>query len=447
MPTTKKGNLLVIDDEKDLLNLLSKTLELEDYVVHKAETGKHGLKILAEQPVDVVLTDIRLPDQSGLELVGIIRQKYPYIQTICLTAFGRISDGVKAIQSGAFDYLVKGDDNARIIPLVARAMEKSRLVSRLQRLEAQLGKAKGFETIIGNTPALKNSIELAKKVARTDTTVLLTGETGTGKEVFAQAIHQHSQRNQEEFVAINCSAISKELLESELFGHAAGAFTGANKEKKGLLEAAEKGTLFLDEIGDMEYTLQAKLLRTLEMGTYFRVGDSRERKMDVRIIAATNRDLRKEIEQGQFREDLYFRLNVFEIRMPSLQERKEDIPLLARHFLDTLGPRLNPGIQTISPALDEALKQHVWKGNVRELKNVIERALILAEGTELHPHHLHHTFKTTPSTAGTTLRDMEKEHIQRMLLEQGGNKTQTAQALGIGLTTLYAKIKEYGIEP
>lgn len=442
-----KGSLLVIDDEKDLLNLLAKTLELEDYTVWKAETAKKGLKMLAENPVDVVLTDIRLPDQSGLELVGIIRQKYPAVQVICLTAFGRIADGVLAIQSGAFDYLVKGDDNNRIIPLVARAIEKSRLISRVRQLETQLEITKGFDAIMGTSASLRKAIELAKKVSRTNTTVLLTGETGTGKEVFAQAIHQASPRANEPFVALNCSAISKDLLESELFGYASGAFTGAVKEKKGLWEVAEKGTLFLDEIGEMDISLQAKLLRTLEMGTYFRIGDSRERKTDVRVITATNRELQAEIESGRFREDLYFRLNVFEIRLPNLQERAEDIPLLAVHFLKTLGPRLNPSIQSLSSACLDALKVHRWKGNVRELKNVIERALILAEGSQIELHHLPISLGSIPQeeNKGSSLKEIEKAHIRRVIAQMGGNKTRAAQELGIGLTTLYAKIREYGL--
>jgi two-component system NtrC family response regulator len=321
------GKILIIDDEEKLNQLLGRILGLEGYEIFQAFNGKSGLDILKNQEIQLVLSDVKLPDINGIILTEEIKKLYPHVEVINLTAYGTIADGVKAIQKGAFDYITKGDDNDKIIPLVAKAMEKAFLQKRVKELEQKIASNYTFESIIGESTAIKQVIDLAKKVSQTDTTVLLLGETGTGKEVFANAIHHQSKRNLQKIVALNCSALSKDILESELFGHKAGAFTGALKDKKGLFEEANHGTLFLDEIGELSLELQAKLLRVLETGTFIKVGTTETIKVDVRIIAATNRDLKTEAEEGLFRLDLFYRISVFFIKMPSLKDRIVDIPL------------------------------------------------------------------------------------------------------------------------
>jgi len=315
-------------------------------------------------------------------------------------------------------------------------------------LEQQVGKRYTFDAILGNSPLIAAAIALARRVAPTDATVLLLGETGTGKEVFAQAIHHASKRVAKPFMALNCSAFSKELLESELFGHKAGAFTGASKDKRGLIEEANLGTLFLDEIGEMHIDLQAKLLRVLESSEFIKVGDIKSTRVDVRIIAATNRDLQQVVEQGGFRDDLYYRLNVFTIPLPALRDRKKDIPLIADHYLHFFSRKGGKRIEGISKDFLDHLQQHEWKGNIRELKNIIERAVILADGPMLTVQNLPSELQITGLRAGGPLSafdlaSVEKLHIQRVLNHTRGNKTEAARLLNIGLTTLYRKIEEY----
>jgi two-component system, NtrC family, response regulator len=401
--------------------------------------------------VDVIICDVKLPDADGVEAVGKLREKAPHAEIILLTAYGNIPDGVKAIKNGAFDYITKGDDNDKIIPLVARAAERVELQKRIAQLEARVGKRYAFDSIIGKSASIRHAIALAKKVADTGTTVLLTGETGTGKEVFAQAIHQESGRRLKPFVAINCSAFSKELLESEIFGHKAGAFTGANKDKKGLIEEAQDGTLFLDEIGEMPFELQAKLLRVLETKEFIKVGDTKTIKVDVRIIAATNRDLSVEVRNGHFREDLLYRLNVFTIELPALRQRKEDIPALIQYYLDVFVVKTNKKSLTLDPAVLPLLQAHEWKGNIRELKNVLERAVILADSALLPEHlpldiQLSSPHSTPHVLSAFDLASVEKLHIQRVLNHTHWNKAEAARLLNIGLTTLYRKIDEYGLQ-
>jgi two-component system NtrC family response regulator len=327
--------VLIIDDEEKLRNLLARIIGLEGFEVLQASDCKTALKKLEQFEIDVILCDVKLPDGNGVELAKKIKDKNHVTEIILLTAYGNIPDGVQAIKNGAFDYITKGDDNNKIIPLLYRAIEKVDLAKRVQQLEKQLDHKHSFDRIIGKAKSIQKAIGLARKVAETDTTVLLTGETGTGKEVFAQAIHRESNRSKQNFVAINCSAFSKELLESEMFGHKAGAFTGATKDQKGLFEEANNGTIFLDEIGEMAVDIQAKLLRVIETGEFLRVGESKSTKANVRIIAATNRDLQKEIEQGHFREDLFYRISVFQIHLPPLRERVMDIEPLTQHFLQS----------------------------------------------------------------------------------------------------------------
>ena len=444
-----KPTVLIIDDEKDIRGLLERILRLEGYEVAQAETGAAGLKALEKQEFHTVICDVKLPDAHGVELLPRIKKIQPLCEVILLTAYGTILDGVQAIKDGAFDYITKGDDNKKIIPLVNRATEKAMLQYRVRELEAKVGGQVFFSEIVGKSPELKRAIDLARKVAPTDATVLLNGDTGTGKEVFARAIHSGSLRKSQPFVAVNCSALGKDLLESEMFGHKSGAFTGATHDKKGLFQEADKGTIFLDEIGEMDLALQAKLLRVLETGAFLRVGETKETKVDVRIIAATNRDLKAESEKGQFRSDLFYRLSVFQIQLPGLQQRREDIPLLANHFIRLFIARMNRKMMEMSPEFEQVLLQHHWKGNIRELKNIIERAVILSDGPQLTPETLPIDFLQDEPLAGDSplsLQAMEERHIRKVLAHAQGNKTRTAEILGIGLTTLYRKMEEYGIE-
>lgn len=434
---------------------MARIIGLEGFEVLQAGDCKSGLKKLEQQDIDIVLCDVKLPDGNGVDMAAQIKSKYPHIEIILLTAYGNIPDGVQAIKNGAFDYIVKGDDNNKIIPLIHRALEKASLSLRVEKLEKQLSKKYSFEGIIGHSKAIKNAIDLAQKVAVTDTTVLLTGETGTGKEVFAQAIHQASGRSSKNFVAINCSAFSHDLLESEMFGHKAGAFTGATKDKKGLFEEANNGTIFLDEVGEMALDLQAKLLRVLENGEFIKVGESKVTKTDVRIIAATNRDFKKEIESGHFRQDLFYRLSIFQINLPSLRERIADVEELSLHYLKQFALKTNKKIQGASDEFISLLKMHNWPGNIRELKNVIERSVILENNSLLTPSSLpvEIQYPENMATAGGekilsafSLASAEKIHIQKVLNHTGGNKTETAKLLNIALTTLYRKLEEYKIQ-
>lgn len=448
--TMQEASILVIDDEEKLRSLLARIIRLEGFTVTEAGDIKSGLKLLEKNHADVVLCDVKLPDGSGIDVVSHIRQHHPCTEVILLTAYGNIPDSVQAMKNGAFDYITKGDDNDRIIPLLNRALEKVQLQKRVRVLEQQVGHRYGFDNILGSSPLIKEAILLARKVSPTDTTILLLGETGTGKEVFAQAIHHGSKRSSKPFTALNCSAFGKDILESELFGHKAGSFTGATKDKKGLLEEASGGTLFLDEIGEMPIDLQAKLLRVLETNEFIKVGDTKPTKVDVRIIAATNRNLQQEVTEGKFREDLFYRLNVFTISLPALRDRKKDIPILADHFLKLYAQKINARVNSMGREFLQHLERHDWKGNIRELKNVIERAVILADESELTvsnlPADMQHHISTTPGTLSAfDLASVEKLHIQRVLNHTKGNKTETAKLLNIGLTTLYRKIEEYGL--
>lgn len=443
------ATILIVDDEERLRKLLAQTLNLEGFEVQEAATCKAALKKLDQQEPDAVLCDVKLPDGSGVDLVRSIKSYHPLVEVVLLTAYGNIADGVQAIKNGAFDYITKGDDNTRILPLMYRATEKSQASRRVMAIEAQAGTST-FDTFIGRSRSLLDAIELGKKVANTDATVLLLGETGTGKEVMARAIHVASCRHAKSFVAINCSAISKDLLESELFGHLAGAFSGAIRDKQGLFQVAHQGTLFLDEMGEMPGDLQAKLLRVLENGEFFRVGDTKPSHVDVRVIAATNRDLKKESENGRFRSDLYYRLSGFGIRLPALRDRSEDIEALARGFISVFSARMKKEVATIDPAFFAALVQHEWPGNIRELKNAMERSVILMDMNSLTiadlPVELQVTTGTGPhQLSGFSLASAEQLQIRKVLHHTGGNKTEAARLLGIGLTTLYRKIEEYHI--
>ena len=446
------SKILIIDDEVQIRTLLTRMMELEGYDVCQAGDCRAALKQLELQNPDVVLCDVFLPDGNGVDLVLAIKKAAPNVEVILLTAHGNIPDGVQAIKNGAFDYITKGDDNNKIIPLISRAVEKARMNVRLEKLEKKVGQTYSFDSILGESKVLKDAVSLAQKVSGTDVPVLLTGETVTGKEVFAQAIHYSSKRARQNFVAVNCSSFSKELLESEMFGHKAGSFTGALKDKKGLFEEANNGTIFLDEIGEMAFELQAKLLRILETGEYIKIGDTKPTRVNVRIIAATNRNLSQEIVAGRFREDLFYRLSVFQIHLPPLRERAGDIRLLAKAFIKSFAEQLARPVVEIAPAFLEALDSQPWKGNIRELRNVIERSMIVCESGYLDIADLpfdiqnaHYEHSNDSSPGSFELSAMERRHIARVLEYTKGNKTEAARLLKIGLTTLYRKIEEYKI--
>lgn len=447
-----RNKLLIIDDEPQLLRLLSRMMELEGYTVLAASNRKIALQLAEEEQPQVVLCDVFLPDGNGVDMINELKKLLPYAEVILLTAHGNIIDGVQAIKNGAFDYITKGDDNNKIIPLISSAVCKAEKNKLLSISEFGEETTFSFENIIASSPAMQQTVVQACKVAATDVPVLLTGETGTGKEVFAQAIHNESLRNKKRFVAINCSTISKELLESELFGYKAGAFTGAQKDKKGLLEEADGGTLFLDEIGEMPFPLQSKLLRVLEDGSFIKVGATRLQKVNIRLIAATNRDLNDEIRKGNFRQDLFYRLSVFHIHLLPLRERQEDIEPLMNLFIQKFSPLFGHRNITVSPAFLRALMNHSWNGNIRELRNIIERSMIVCSENVLILENLPVEIQRANQQANESdfmdfdMATIERKHIIRMLEYTNGNKTEAARLMKIGLTTLYRKMEEYGIE-
>ena len=443
------NKILIIDDEPTIRMLLSRILELEGYEVLKAKDRATALYILNKQEVQVVLCDVFLPDGNGVDMVQELQPLAPNAKIILLTAHGNIPDGVQAIKNGAFDYIVKGDDNRKIIPIVSRAMDAIAAEQKQQSKKKDVRvNTVTFGNIVGKSPALAHVISQASKVAATDVAVLINGETGTGKELFAQAIHNASHRSAGAFLALNCSAFSRELLESELFGYKEGAFTGAVKDKRGLLEEANHGTVFLDEIGEMALELQSKLLRVLETGEFVKVGDTKTTRVDVRIISATNRNLKEEIANGRFREDLYFRLSVFRIELPPLRQRREDILLLAQHFAERFSKQIGCPVPALSPDAKSLFLSYPWPGNVREMMNTMEHALIVCDSEvtrEDLPIDMLSDESSTQADDSLDLKSVERNHIIKVLHHTHGNKTETARLLKIGLTTLYRKIEEYGI--
>ncbi len=442
-------DVLIVDDEREMRQMLSRLLRIEGFNTKESSTAKEGIEQFNKHSFNCVLCDVKLPDGYGVDLVKDFKRINPHTEVVLLTAYGKVNDGVTAIKNGAFDYLLKGEDNDRIIQTVTNACEKSALNIRIEELQGKLSGGIRFSDIIGESESIKEIIELARKVATTDTPVLITGETGSGKEIFARAIHSGSNRSGCVFLALNCGSFSRELLESELFGYRAGAFTGAVKDKKGLIEEASGGTLFLDEVGEIPLELQSKFLRVLESGEYFRIGDTSPKLADVRLITATNRDLAKESDEGKFRSDLYYRLSAFQISLPDLNSRKEDIILLADFFVKQISAKLKKNVLGMTDEFKELLVNHYWKGNIRELRNVIERACILEDSETLTVESLPLEFKLQSSghiqTDTTTLAKAEENHIRRVMQQTNGNKPKAAKLLDIGLSTLYMKLKEYNI--
>jgi two-component system NtrC family response regulator len=448
-----EGTILLIDDEASLRRVVARVLEFEGYTVWQEGNAQRGLETLRQHEAEVlvILCDVKLPDAHGVELLPRLRALAPLAEVILLTAYGTISDGVRAMKEGAFDYLTKGDSDDQLLVIVERAMEKARLQRRVAELEKQVGAQHSFDSMIGASPALQRAKSLAERVAPTEAAVLLEGPTGSGKELFAQAIHQASPRRHKPFVAVNCSAFPKDLLESELFGYRKGAFTGANTDKKGLFEEANGGTLFLDEIGELDISLQAKLLRVLEAQEFHKLGDSKPTKANVRLVAATNRNLRAEADLGHFRADLYYRLSVFVVPVPPLNARREDIEPLADYFLHFYAAKLRKRLRGMDAEFLRLLRGYDWRGNVRELKNVLERAVILADEEVLTTDTLPTEFQLqAPDPAevaatGRSLWAVEKRQIEQVLQEVAGNKTEAARQLGISVKTLYRKLQEYGL--
>ena len=450
-------SILVIDDKESMRQMLAKTLESEGFEVDTARDGERGLDKAKEKRFDLILTDLKLPKMDGLEVLSSIKDLDPEVAVIVMTAYGTIETAVQAIKQGAFDFLTKPFDVDHLHVLIQRALENRRLLAENILLREELAHNLGFTEIIGKSEKMKEVTRLVKKVAYSDTTVLLLGESGTGKELFARAIHGLSPRKSGPYVAINCAAIPRELLENELFGSERGAYTGAVTRKMGKFEIAEKGTIFLDEIGDLDIALQAKILRVLQEKRFERLGGTKTINIDVRVIAASNFDLKKAIEKKDFREDLYYRLSVFPIPIPPLRERREDIPELADFFIRKYCLEMKKEKKALSKEALSLMDKYHWPGNVRELENTIERAIILCEGKKILPEHL---AIRLPSNSEIRLREgaglkevsqyaqaeAERAMILRVLNQTRGNKRKTAEILKIDYTTLFEKIKKYNID-
>ena len=449
-------SILVIDDKESMRQMLAKTLESEGYEVDVARDGEVGLDKAKEKRFDLVLTDLKLPNMDGLRVLSSFKDLDPEISVIVMTAYGTIETAVQAIKQGAFDFLTKPFDVDHLNVLIQRALENRRLLAENVLLREELAQSLGFTEIIGKSEKMKEVTRLVKKVAPSDTTVLLLGESGTGKELFGRAIHSLSPRKNGPYVAINCAAIPRELLENELFGSERGAYTGAVVRKMGKFEIAEKGTIFLDEIGDLDIALQAKILRVLQEKRFERLGGTKTISVDVRVIAASNFDLKKAIEKKLFREDLYYRLSVFPISIPPLRERREDVPELADFFIRKYCLEMKKENKSLSTDALNLMDKYLWPGNVRELENTIERSIILCEGKKILPEHL---AIRLPSNSEIRLREgaglkevgqfaqseAEKAMILRVLTQTRGNKRKTSDILKIDYTTLFEKIKKYNI--
>lgn len=445
-----KFTILVIDDEKNIREGLSMALEDEGYDVITAEDGKKGLEKALYDSVDLIITDLRMPLISGEEILKKVVTEQPSIPVIVLTGHGTVELAVEAMRIGAYDFLTKPLDLDRLFRLVKRALENRALVLQKKELEERLEKSTSIENIIGNSSAIRKVFDEIKKVSPTKATVLITGESGVGKELVANAIHNFSQRRDKPFIKVHCAALAESLLESELFGHEKGAFTGAIERKRGRFELSNKGTIFLDEIGEINQNIQVKLLRVLQEKQIERVGSSEPIDVDTRIIAATNKDLEKEMKEGRFREDLYYRLNVVHIFIPPLRERREDIPLLVDFFVKEFSNENGKMISSIEPKARNAIYNYDWPGNIRQLRNCIESAVVMTSDNILHFEDLPFKEKAESEVIkipiGSSLEKAEKEIIIKTLNHENNNKKRACDILGIGRKTLYRKLKEYNIE-
>jgi two-component system response regulator AtoC len=448
-----EGNtVLVIDDEASMRHMLRLVLEKEGYRVFEAAGGDEALSLLAKEDITIILCDIRMPGMDGLAFLRAVRDRNIDGTIIMMSAYGTVDTAIECLKAGAYDYISKPFKPDEVKLTLRKAEEKLRLQQENVVLRRELGRQKNGGTIIYRSAIMEKVMVLIGRVAEVNTPVLITGETGTGKELVARALHQQSPRRKKSFVAVNCGAIPPGLMESELFGHARGAFTGAVQQKEGLFEAADGGTLFLDEIGELPMELQPKLLRVLQEGEVRRVGENRSRQVDVRVIAATARDLRKAADQGGFRDDLFFRLAVVEIHIPPLRERREDIPLLAEYFISGIATREGRPAPALNPEVEEALTGYPWPGNVRELANYMERTMIFSRGSTLDlealPGEIRREDRSSQedfSLKKASAR-LEKEYIRKALTATEGNRTQAAKLLEISLRNLLYKIKDYQLE-
>ncbi len=447
------ATILLVDDEAAHLKTLEKLFAREGHDVLCASDGQQALDLLRANSVDLIITDVMMPEINGLELLQLARTLRPEVEVILMSAFGTVEIAVQGMKEGAYDFLTKPIKRAAILKASQKALERQALISENRALRAELAKVRagdgGGTLIVGQSVALRSALDLSRQVASSDANVLITGESGTGKELFARLIVEHSERSDQPLVTVNCAALPESILESELFGYERGAFTGANQRKIGRFEAADGGTLFLDEIGDLPFSMQAKLLRVLQEGTFERLGSNTPVKVDVRVLAATHRDLEAAMREGEFREDLYYRLNVIHITAPPLRRRPEDVPLLAEHFLTRYAAKNGREISGVSPEALDALAGHSWPGNVRELENVIERAVVLDRDGLIHTDDLPaHIASAQPASEprhilvplGTPLEEIERMVITETLEMTGGNKKLAAKLLGIAARTIYRKL-------
>jgi DNA-binding NtrC family response regulator len=447
--------ILIVDDEKNIREGLGRSLEMDGYTVLLAEDGKQGWNLVNEEQVDLVIADLRMPGMSGGDLLKRISSSYPTIPVIILTGHGTVETAVEAMRNGAFDFVTKPVNLGRLSLLVERALSNRELVLQHRSLQEEIERLKGRRRtgqIIGKSQAMQKILQMIDQVAATRASVLITGESGVGKELVADALHELSNRRDKPYIKVHGAALTESLLESELFGHEKGAFTGAMSRKRGRFELAHTGTIFLDEIGEINQQVQIKILRVLQDRKFERVGGEETQEVDVRIISATNRDLKKEIEEGRFREDLFYRLNVVNIHVPPLRERKEDIALLASAFLREFSEENQKNIEGIDPKARLALFNYSWPGNIRELRNCIESAVVMAKGTILTTDDLPPSVVSGSENdyvklnIGSSMEDAEREMIKATLRHENGNKSKTAEILGIGRKTLHRKIQEYKLD-
>ncbi len=457
MVNMEQKKILIIDDEESMRHMLSLILKKEGYQVHAAAGGREALDLLSSHSFDFILSDIIMPEMDGLELLQALKDRKVEATIIMMSAYGTINTAVEAMKRGAYDYISKPFRPDEVLMALRKAEERESLRQENIRLRQEVLREYSFGNIIGKSPRMLQIFALIKKVSDYKTSVLLVGESGTGKEMVARCLHYNSARSKGAFIAVNCGAIPETLLESELFGHEKGAFTDAKKEKRGSFEMAHEGTLFLDEVGELSPSAQVKLLRALQEGEIKRLGSERSISVDVRIIAATVKDLSKEVAAGKFREDLFYRLNVLQINLPPLRERKEDIPLLIEHFIQKYNARHKLSIEGISEEALAFLLDYSWPGNVRELENIIERAMILSQGRRIMAENLPAEIKSPEQNRIKKLMEeeisikkatrlLEEELIRKALQKTGGNRTQAAKILEISHPALLSKIKEYGIE-
>jgi len=441
--------ILVVDDEPLVRNFLKEVLEAEDYEVLTTEDGLSALKEVERGGIDLVITDVRMPKLNGIELLKEVKKRSPSTLVVVITAYGTIENAVEAMKNGACDYITKPLSPEQIKLAIQKASQHKNLLNENRYLRSEVSQRYNFEQLIGRSPQMRRVYEMIDRVAPTNATVLIQGESGTGKELVARAIHYRSPRKDKPFVKVNCAALPEDLLESELFGHERGAFTGAVSKREGRFELADRGTLLLDEISETSPAFQAKLLRVLQEQEFERVGGSKTIKVDVRVIATTNKDLKQAIREGKFREDLYYRLNVLPIYLPPLRERKEDIPLLVQHFLEKYSRQNGLRIKSLSKKCLDMMMQYEWPGNVRELENVIERAVVMSEGETIFPENI--SLSSPVQKMGLsfpeeiTLEEMEKRLILHTLQRTGGNRTEAAKILGISVRTVRNKLKKYGM--